>query len=58
MGETGRNSMKKVATIPDYEIIDMHMQVRFQLSQKGLWVFHIYNIYLIFASLFAYWRSI
>jgi len=52
------NSMKKVATIPDYEIIDSAYASKRPIKPKramGLAISAIFS--LILASLFAYWRS-
>jgi len=52
------NSMKKVATIPDYEIIDSAYASKTPIKPKramGIAISAIFS--LILASLFAYWRS-
>jgi capsular exopolysaccharide synthesis family protein len=52
------NSMKKVATIPDYEIIDSAYASKIPIKPKRAMGVAISTIFsLIFASLFAYWRS-
>jgi len=52
------NNMKKVATIPDYEIIDSAYSSRIPIKPKRAMEIAISTIFsLIFASLFAYWRS-
>jgi len=52
------NNMKKVATIPDYEIIDSAYSSNIPIKPKRAMAIAIATIFsLIFASIFAYWRS-
>jgi len=52
------NNMKRVATIPDYEIIDSAYSDRIPIKPKRAMGVAISTIFsLILSSLFAYWRS-